>query len=72
MEAKNTYIHTFFFCLFVSGECWNDKTVECVVLEKKQVPTEKRESLRNKALNLVVFNRGTKSEGAVCRIAFPF
>lgn len=57
MEAKNTYIHTFFFYFFPGGECWNDKTVECVVLEKKQVPTEKRESLRNKALNLFVFNR---------------
>lgn len=55
MEAKNTYKHTlsFFFFVLFRVSVGNDKTVECVVLEKKQVPTEKRESLRNKALNLL-------------------
>lgn len=67
-----TYIVFFFFVLF-RVSVGNDKTVECVVLEKKQVPTEKRESLRNKALNLLnlfELNLWTKSEGAVCRIVF--
>lgn len=71
-HGSQKHLHTYIFFFFFPGECWNDKTVECVVLEKKQVPTEKRESLRSKALNLFVFNRRTKSEGAVCWIAFLF
>lgn len=48
-----TNIHCLFFFFLFRVSVGNDKTVECVVLEKKQVPTEKRESLRNKALNLL-------------------